>query len=470
MKLEQLQSVIGGRLTADARFDGVSQNVDDAKAGMLFVCLKGLHYDTHNDGEQLVQKGVAAIVCEHALAVNLPQLIVPDTRAVLGRIASAVYGDPSGKLRLIGVTGTNGKTSIAYALRLVFAKAGYASAYIGTLGVITPWKQEDGELTTPDPVPLQRMLYEMVQHKIQYVFMEVSAHAAYWHKVSGCRFAAMLFSNLSQDHLDFFGDMRRYEQAKMSLFDWSYTNLGIVNADDETGRKLLASAAIPMLSYGLNNPCDVFAVSIADRPSGMRFTVNAYDVLFNVTTRLHGRFNVYNVLAMAACSGYFGIEPGVLCQVLRTLNIPGRFNVIEKNGVRLVVDYAHTPDGLQNCLQACRALTTGRLLCVFGCGGERDKDKRAKMGAVAEQWSDHAYITNDNARREDPMAIAAAITEGMSHAAYTICLDRAAAIRAAFAAADVGDCILIAGKGAEKYMEQNGTRIAYSDYKVIEEL
>ena len=215
----------------------------------------------------------------------------------------------------------------------------------------------------------------------------------------------------------------------------------------------------------------MFAVSIADKPSAMRFTVNAYDVLFNVTTQLHGRFNVYNILAMAACTGYFGIEPGVLCQVLRTLRIPGRFNVIDKNGVQMVVDYAHTPDGLQNCLLACRGLTAGRLFCVFGCGGERDKDKRAKMGAVAEQLSDFVFITNDNARSEDPALIAAAITEGMSEdAAYKICLDRAQAIRLAYAEARAGDCVLIAGKGAEEYMEQNGQKIAYSDYAVIEEL
>lgn len=472
MQLTQLSLLTKGEAIGQAEFDRVTDRLDDIREGDLFVCIHGLHRDTHLDAQTIEAKGASAIVTEHRLDTSLPQLIVSDSRQALGLVAHALMADPTRSLKLVGVTGTNGKTSICYILRKVFAKAGYKCCYIGTLGVVDECGlTSDTPLTTPDTLDLTALLSDMAARGVQFVFLEVSAHAIYWQKIAGCHFAAVILTNLTQDHLDFFETMDKYAAAKQALFDPAYTALGIVNVDDELGRKILRNKKVPLLSYGLYNPADVFAILMREDPEGMDFTVNAYDMIYRVHTSLHGEWSVYNVLAVATAAGYFGIAPATVQQVLTTVSVPGRFCVVERDGIYYVVDYAHTPDGLSNSLKTARHMTKGKVLAVFGCGGERDKDKRAKMGRIACNLADYVIVTSDNPRGEDPMAIIADIEAGLSNdERVEICPDREEAIRLAATRAKAGDVVLIAGKGAEKYIELEGNKIPYSDLEVVEAL
>ncbi len=472
MQLTQLSTYLHATVYGQATFDRVTDRLDQAAEGVLFVCIKGNRRDTHLDATLLKQKGVAALVVERKLDVDLPQMVVEDTRGALGLIAHRLAFDPTSRLKLVGVTGTNGKTSICYILRKVFSKAGYKCCYIGTLGVVDEkGMTSDTPLTTPDPLDLVEMLSKMADRGVQYVFLEVSAHALHYRKIAGCRFAATIFTNLTQDHLDFFDNMERYAQAKRSLFCPEYTSLGIVNSDDELGRSILKERKVPLLSYGLYNPADVFAILMREDADGMDFTLNAYDMIYRIRTTLHGEWSVYNVLAVATCAGYFGIAPATVQQVLAQIEVPGRFSVRQKNGVYFVVDYAHTPDGLQKSLATCRAMTQGKVIVVFGCGGERDKDKRSKMGRIAEKGADYVIVTSDNPRGEEPLAIIRDIEAGISgDDKVEICPDRADAIRLACDMAKGGDVVLVAGKGAETYIDVAGLKIPYSDFDVIEKL
>ncbi len=471
MYLHELQSIINGNLFGDAIFDGIATHPDEVRAGNLFVCLEGKRHDGHEAALEAVQRGASCVVGNRLVATDAPQMVVADTRSALSRIAAHYYGVDVADLVLVGVTGTNGKTSVAYMLQRVFATAGLAAAYIGTLGVVADKLLLPPTLTTPDPQQLMPLLASLVERGVKYVFLEVSAHAAYWRKVAGLRFKAMVFTNLTQDHLDFFADMSEYANAKMQLFDLAYTSLGVINADDGWGQKILQARRIPLLSYGLDNPADVFAVNVRDEREGLRFVVNAYDMVLPIEADLHGRFNVYNVLAVAAVTGYLGVSPTFVCQALQHLSVPGRFNVVDVGEVRFVVDYAHTPDGLRNAIEAARTQTKGKLTVVFGCGGDRDKDKRHLMGRIASQLADYVYITNDNPRSESPASIIAGIEAGIEiDQNYSVILDRESAIREAYRTSGAGDCVLIAGKGAETTIEIGGAKVPYSDFDVLERL
>jgi UDP-N-acetylmuramoyl-L-alanyl-D-glutamate--2,6-diaminopimelate ligase len=471
MFLSQLQAITQGTLTADVSFAGVSQALDNVKTGDLFVCVKGLRFDAHDIAKQAVEKGAVALVTERLLPLDVPQLIVPNTRSALSVVAACYYGVDKPSFTLVGITGTNGKTSTAYILQRIFSAAGKSAAYIGTLGVMADKLLLPPTLTTPDPLELMPLLSSLASRGVKYVFLEVSAHAAFLHKVDGLHFNSMIFTNLTQDHLDFFDTIEAYADAKCRLFDPMRTAMGVVNVDDACGRRLIAEGRVPMLTYGLDNPADIFAVNVRDTHDGLRFVVNAFDVVCDIASNLHGRFNVYNALAATAIAGYYGVGMRYVSSALADMRILGRFNIVDVNGVRFIIDYAHTPDGLKNSLTAARGQTEGKLRLVFGCGGDRDSDKRAKMGAVATRLADYVYITNDNPRSETPSSIAKGIEAGVSvDAAYTVILDREQAICEAYRASEAGDCVLIAGKGAETSMEIGGKKIPYSDYAVLEKL
>lgn len=471
MKLSALHAAIGGVLKNDIDFCTIVSNTDKVVKGALFVCLTGTKIDSHTLAYQAVQKGAVALLVEKFLPLDVAQLLCENTHRALSMALAAFYDISSKNMQIIGVTGTNGKTSTAYMLQRVFAQAGYEAAYVGTLGVVAKEYLEPPTLTTPDPIELFALLDRLYQRGVRYFFLEVSAHAIYWHKIDGIRFNAVVFTNLSQDHLDFFGTIDKYAQTKLSLFSYAHTALGVVNADDAWGCKILQTFQIPMVTYGLRNPCDVFAVQIRDTFDSMRFVVNAYDVVYMVETNLHGEFNVYNILAVATVCGYYGIEANALQAALYSIQVPGRFNVVVKDGIDFVIDYAHTPDGLQNSLMACRKLSKGKLITVFGCGGDRDSDKRSKMGAVARSLADYVIITNDNPRSEEPITIARNIEAGMGYFEnYEIILDRKEAIERAKALCKKGDCVLIAGKGNEPYIETAQGKVPYSDYAVVESL
>lgn len=468
MKLSNIVEAIGGRLIhGDTLFEGICIDSRKNQKNKIFICLEGKNFDSHKYVQEAVEHGAVGVVTSKEIAVNVPTLIVPDTRKAYSSIASLFYGEPQKKLKIIAVTGTNGKTTTAYLLKKVFEAGNKKSGYIGTLFVEYLDIREESVLTTPDPEKLFELLAKMVKHDVEFVFIEASAHALYLKKLDCICFDVAILTNITRDHLDYFGEMKNYINAKKSLFSPEKCKLGIINVDDKTGFEILKNSEIPTISYGLMNPSDVFAVDIV-YDKGMSFTVNMYDIVFEINTSLCGSFNVLNLLAVCATAGYFGIHPRVIRDAVTDITIPGRFNIYENNGKRVVVDYAHTSDGLKKVLISALDLTVGKVITVFGCGGDRDMGKRSEMGAVASALSDYVIITNDNPRSENQLKIAEQIEAGvMDMEDCEIILDREQAIKRGIMLAGKGDVVVIAGKGAEEYMEIKGDKIPFSDKEIV---
>ena len=454
----------------ETEIKGVSTDSRGVREGDIFVCLVGGKSDGHDYVDIAARKGAVALVTERELPCSLPQYVVKNTRVALAIISGNYYGNPARDLSIVTVVGTNGKTSTADILSQIFRAAGYSSATIGTLGYQVDGKRAEGVLTTPDPLELHRKLAEMREEGVQYVFTEASAHAIHYHKLAGIRAKATVFTNLTQDHLDFFGTMEKYAAAKLSYFRHENTMLGVVNSDDAYGRQLLLEQPVPMISYGIDNPADVFAINVEEDEDGLSFTLNAFDRIEEIHCPLFGRFNVYNLMAAIATAMYLGIGLPLIVRVLACLHtVPGRYEVRYLRGRRVVVDYAHTPDGLENLLRDVRESTKGRVVTVFGCGGNRDRGKRPIMGEIASRYSDYTVITDDNPRDEDELAIADEIRSGVLADSVTeILLDREKAIDRAFDLSSEGDTIVIAGKGHESTMEIKGEKIPYNDHAILE--
>lgn len=468
MKLSEIVKSYQGRLIGkDVDFQGICIDSRVEQTGKLFICLEGKSFDSHRFVDEAVKNGAVACVTSKQIEYPISQFVVQDTRKAYCQIASLLFREPQKKLKIIAVTGTNGKTTTAYLLKKVFETAGKKSGYIGTLFVEYGDKREESSLTTPDPEKLFELLDKMVKSKIKFVFMEASAHALYLKKLDCICFDVSILTNVTRDHLDYFGEMETYIQAKKSLFSDGKSKMGIINVDDKVGFDILKNSEIPTISYGLLNPADVFAVDVV-YDDGMSFMLNMYDIVFEVKTKLCGSFNVLNILAVAATAGYFGIEPKKIVEAIKDVRIPGRFNIYEKNGKRVIVDYAHTPDGLKKILISALDLTNGKVITVFGCGGDRDRGKRKEMGSVASALSDYVIITNDNPRSENQIAIAEQIEAGLLDGEDAeIILDRENAIKRGISLAGKGDVVVIAGKGAEEFMEINGEKIPFSDENVV---
>ena len=373
-------------------------------------------------------------------------------------------------MKIITVVGTNGKTSTADILSELFLTSGRAAGTIGTLGYKTGRERVSGSLTTPDPIELHKHLAEYEKTGVEYVILEASAHAIYYDKLAGIRANATIFTNITQDHLDFFADMEQYASTKLSYFTLKNTSLSIVNSDDPYGRRLFSTHKVPTITYGIENPADVFAIDVEDGEDGLSFTINAFDRIERIVTPLHGKFNVYNVMASIAAAMYFGVDLRCIAKALTHIStVPGRYQVYSVQGRKVIVDFAHTPDGLENLLSGING--EGHIVTVFGCGGNRDRLKRPLMGAIAAKYSDFVIVTDDNPRYEKEMDIAREIVAGMPQdTTCEIILDRETAIRRAFELTREGDTIVIAGKGHEDYMEIKGQKMPYSDAAVLEKL
>lgn len=443
----------------------------DVRENTLFVCLSGGSKDGGDYVPEAVKRGAVAVVTERVLSVDIPQIIVENSRAALSIIAGNYYNNPADALKIVTIVGTNGKTSTAEILSEIFLFAGRSVGVIGTLGYKIGEKRFPGSLTTPDPIELHKTLSEFRFAGVEYAFMEASAHAIHFDKLAGIHAKATVLTNITQDHLDFFGTMENYSRTKLSYFTLANTGLAVVNSDDPYGRELLTNGKVPTITYGINNPADVFAIDISDK-DGLAFTVNAFDRIERIQTLLGGRFNVYNVMAAIAVSMYLGLDLPLIAKALERIHtVPGRFQSYEFSGRRIVIDFAHTPDGLDNLLLSLRKDAKGRILTVFGCGGNRDKSKRPLMGAIAAKYSDQVIVTNDNPRFENEMEIAKEIVGGMPEStSCEIVLDREKAIRRAFSLSKEGDVIVIAGKGHENYIDVQGRKIPYSDGEVLQKL
>ena len=456
-------------LTDDSRF---------VKRGDLFFCRRGGNVDSHQYAKEALKKGAAALVVERELAIDLPQILVDDARAAMSLISVAFYGEPHKKVKLIGITGTNGKTTTAYMLASVLRTAGKSVGIIGTLGIYYANKKIAPELTTPDPIFLQATLADMAACGVEYAVMEVSAHALYFHKDAGVTYEACIFTNCSQDHLDFFKDMEEYAEVKKGLFTARRCALAIVNGDDALGREIVrerkAAGVGKTLVYGLEEPSDDFAVVTEEDLYGTDAVLNVRDELTHVRVSLSGRHNVYNALAAASCAYDLGVPLKEIAAGLKVLKrVNGRLELVaEHRGVKLFVDFAHTPDGLEKSLQALKKHCKGRLVCVFGCGGNRDKSKRPLMGEAVAKNADFAVLTSDNPRYEDPLDIISAIERGYrKHSTqYVIVPERERAVEYAIARAKDGDVLLIAGKGGEEYQEIMGIKYLLNDNDLIKKI
>ncbi len=443
----------------------------------LFFCLSGDKYDGHDFALSAIKNGAVALVVERILPVPVPQVLVKNTRKALAEISASFYGNPSEHLKIIGVTGTNGKTTTAYMLAAILTASGKKTGVIGTLGVKYAGKEYPCDLTTPDPIFLHKTLADMFLSGVRYVVMEVSAHALYYYKTEGISFFAGIFTNLTQDHLDFFSDMQSYEKAKKRLFFEGDCSLAIINGDDETGRKWgeemqkTGNDKQKTLFYGITEPADAFAVITSENLLGTACVFNINDEICPIRLSMAGLHNVYNALAAATCAMAMGVDRTAIIKGLTTLNgVRGRLEwVASYEGAEIFVDFAHTPDGLEKSLLALRKHCKGKLYCLFGCGGNRDKSKRPKMGETVARNSDFAILTSDNPRYEDPLDILSSIEKGYRRVSgkYVIVPDRTLAIEYAIEHLHENDVLLVAGKGGESTQEIMGIKYDFDDNDII---
>lgn len=464
------EEIIGDKET---EIKGLSSNADGAFGGVLFFCYEGVNHDSHDFAAIAERNGAAAFVCERRLKTELPQVIVKDGRAAMATIARTFYGYADKKLKLIAVTGTNGKTTTTYMLKSIFDKNGSKTGVIGTLGISYGDIFISPELTTPDPIFLHGVFADMVAHGVEYVFMEVSAHALYFEKIAGLHFEVGIFTNCTQDHLDFFGDMQTYAECKKTLFEGDRCKVAVINSDDVLGAQLINQIPEAM-SYGLENPADTFAVNIRESVEGTDFVINVSDELYDMKVNLPALHNVYNALAAATCARILGVGMETIAAGLSLLKrVNGRLEpVASYNGAKIFVDFAHTPDGLEKSLTALKKLCAGKLYCLFGCGGNRDSGKRPLMGEIAAKIADFVIITSDNPRYEDPYEIISQIEKGVKTTgkSYVAITDRESATSYAIALLEEGDILLVAGKGGETYQEIMGIKHSYNDNTVIKKL
>ena len=444
----------------------------ETEKSSLFFCLTGKGRDGHAYAKEAIKRGAAALVVERELPVKVPQLLVKNAREAMSLIACAFYGEPSRDLKVIGITGTNGKTTTAHMITEIFRKAGKRVGIIGTLGISYANVRLPNDFTTPDPIVLQRTLAQMRESGIEYVTMEVSAHALYYYKVAGMYFTACIFTNLTQDHLDFFENMSDYGNAKKQLFVGNICPLAIVNGDDSFSKWLLTERKdAKTLVYGLKEKCDVFAEIKSESLTGTEFVLQTFGERRRVKLSITGRHNVYNALASCACAQALGVHSRTIAMALCEMNgVNGRLEKAgEVNGAHIFVDFAHTPDGLEKSLSALKKHCKGRLYCLFGCGGNRDKSKRAVMGETVAKNADFAILTSDNPRFEDPLDILSEIEKGYKSVSrdYVVVPSREEAIAYGVDKLKRGDILLVAGKGGEEYQEIMGIKYPFKDNDII---
>ena len=428
--------------------------------GALFFCVPGFRADGHDFAPDAVARGTAALVCERPLGLGVPEVVVPDVRAAMGPAAARFYGEPTRELRVVGITGTNGKTTTAYLVRALLEEAGVRCGLLGTVTSVVGGREEPVERTTPEAVDLQRTFRRMLEAGDRACAIEVSSHALELGRARGIDFACRVFTNLSQDHLDFHPSMEHYFLAKRRLFEAAGGEPGtpVVNADDPWGRRLVVEIA-GAVTYGVEAEADYRASDVRFDPYGSSFRCETREGSIDVTTRLPGHFNVLNALAALAAARSLGVELEVAARALAAADrVPGRMEPVDEGqGFAVFVDYAHTPEALDNVLRAARELCQGRLHVVFGAGGDRDKTKRPLMGRVASSLADRVVVTSDNPRSEDPEAIVEEVLVGMEDGAERE-VDRRRGIERVLAGASADDVVVIAGKGHEQGQEFAGGR------------
>jgi UDP-N-acetylmuramoyl-L-alanyl-D-glutamate--2,6-diaminopimelate ligase len=447
----------------------------EVKPGALFFCVRGFTRDGHEFAPEAVARGAAALVVDHRLELDVPQVLVDDVRASMAPVAAAFFGNPTGDLETVGVTGTNGKTTTAYLVRALLEADGRQTGLLGTVTSVIGGVEHPVKRTTPEAIDLQRIFREMLTGGDRACAFEVSSHALALHRADAIEFDVAIFTNLTQDHLDFHETMEEYFAAKRRLFVELGPAHAVVNVDDAHGARLAAELpARSLITIALDDPTAGYrATELETGLRGSAFTIEGADgERTHVTSPLRGRFNALNVLCAYAAARALGVPPDTAgAAIARAGQVPGRFETVDEGQpFAVVVDYAHTPDSLEHVLLAARALTSGRLHVVFGCGGDRDRGKRPQMGEIAGRLADRVVVTSDNPRSEDPDAIIEEILAGINRPVEHE-PDRRAAIERGLEGAAAGDVVVIAGKGHEQGQEFEGGRtLPFDDATVAREI
>ncbi|MCL2499471.1 MAG: UDP-N-acetylmuramoyl-L-alanyl-D-glutamate--2,6-diaminopimelate ligase [Defluviitaleaceae bacterium] len=464
--------------TTDCPVSDVVHNSRKVSTNALFVCQRGLNTDGHRYIMEASGAGATAFLVEDRTAefpAGKTVIFTENARKAMGRVAANLHGNPAERMRLVGVTGTNGKTTTTHFIENILRFAGRKTGLIGTNGIFAGEEKLDipfDTATTPDPLELHRIFAEMLHMGVQDVVMEVSSHALALHKMEGLTFDVGIFTNLTQDHLDFHGTMENYHDAKAQLFKISRT--AVVNQDDpSTPTMVKYFNGDPCLSYGLKSEADLRALHIQTAAHGMTFDLDFGGVMRYFTLPMLGLYNVSNCLAAVGTAYLLGIGMDKIREgAAGIIPVPGRLQAVPNDrGVLIIVDYAHTPDGLENTIRAIRDLSPKRVITLFGCGGDRDKDKRPQMGRIAGELSDYVILTSDNPRTENPTEIISQIEKGIMPAGilYEVIENRRDAIRAGVALLKEGDALIIAGKGHEDYQIIGTTKHRFCDYETVVE-
>ena len=472
MKLAKLISFIDCKVIGQKHREitHLTHLAQDCTSGSAFFCLNGKSVSGQAWLQTAIDNGCRVIVGEQSITTNkkVTQIIVSDARKAMSQIASVFYGEPAKKLKIIGVTGTNGKTTTTHIISHIL-KSQFKVGLIGTNGVFYGQKCYQTGFTTPDPILLQKVLSDMLKSGVEYVVMEYSAHAIYLQKLWGIMSHVVAFTNFSQDHLDYFENMQQYFDAKAKLFDEKNYQKAVVCTDDKWGQKI-AHLSKDLITCSTNNSdSNIFVKSSTHTTSSQSFELQMQNKTQKFDMSLLGSFNLQNALVAISVCLQCNMTLDQIASSLKTLKcVDGRFECYSNGTNTVIIDYAHTPDGLENVLKTTQEIAgKNRVVCVFGCGGNRDADKRAKMGKVSETWADFTIVTTDNPRNEDNFDIAQDIVKGFAKNKYKIVLDRGQALRTAIDMCRSGDVVLIAGKGAETYTEICGVKVPSSDRELV---
>ena len=472
MKLtELLADIIYDTALGDMEITDVTCDSRKVKPGSLFVCIAGEKFDGHDHAGESLTKGAVAVVCERDLGLQ-EQILTDNTRKAYGTICCNYFGNPARRLKLIGVTGTNGKTTVTTLIKNILSSCGIKTGLIGTI------QNEIGDTvlptdkTTPDAYDLQKLFLRMAEEGCEYVVMEVSSHALDQYRIGNIHYDVAVFTNLTQDHLDYHKTMENYFNAKKRLFE--IADVGVINVDDIYGRQLSLIAKCHVVTCSLvNDKADFFATNITCSPSGVSFHFECNNILSKINFAMPGMYSVQNALAAAAVCREVGISLERIAETLNhTKGVKGRSEIIDTGrDFSVICDYAHTPDGLKNILPSIKKFTTGRLITLFGCGGNRDAGKRPIMGEVAAEYSDFLIVTSDNPRLEDPLAIINDILPGVKkhQTEYVVVPNRKEAIFYAVQHAQPGDVVVLAGKGHEDYQVLGNEKIHFDEREIVQE-
>ncbi len=463
---------VGIKHHQDLEIDALSCSSKEKMQNGIYFCIKGMHSDGHNFALESIKNGAVCLVVERYLDLPITQILVENVRVAMSYISSVFFGTYKSKMKLVGITGTNGKTTTTFLMREVLMHLNKKVGLIGTEGVYINNLMLPPTLTTPDPIVLHKLIKEMENNGCEYCIMEVSAHAIALNKIDNLFFDVVGITNITKDHLDFFLNMENYIKCKMSLFNYNHAKCGVVNLDCKPLKDFLKKSNIELVSIGKEKEAMMKLGQTNQSVKGSNFKFSYDGKTHLAHTNLLGEYNIENVLMAIACLSKLGIKISDILKALKStiVEVPGRFNVLKVEAdYNVIVDYAHTPDGIKNILTTIKKLPVSRIITVFGCGGNRDKTKREEMGKVACDMSDLVIVTTDNPRDENPDMIIDDIVRNNNSEKLIRITDRKSAIEYALSIAKPNDIVAILGKGAENYQEVKGVKFHFSDYEVVDE-